>query len=115
MRNAHRLHVASKRRREVFREKFILIAAAVLIALCISVMIGTRLVKAEDENLAPAPARYYRSIEISLGDTLWDIAEEYKEGTGMETAEYVRELMEMNGLDSDRIHEGQYLTVAYYI
>lgn len=111
---AHRLHAASKRKREVFREKFILVTIAALIALCFSVMIGVRMVRAQDDQENTQAQKYYSSIEIASGDTLWDIAERYTEGTEISVSQYVEQLMEMNQLTSDRIYEGQHLTVSYY-
>lgn len=58
--------------------------------------------------------RYYKSILIEPGDTLWEIALEFKDARYGSTQEYVDELMEINGLTSDRIHAGRFLTVSYY-
>ena len=44
--------------------------------------------------------------------TLWNIASAYAdEGTSVKA--YIKELKEINHLDSDSIQEGSYLTVAY--
>ena len=48
------------------------------------------------------------------GDTLWDIALEYKTDDYGSTQEYVDELKEINSLESDSIQESQYLMIAYY-
>ena len=56
----------------------------------------------------------YRSVEIKEGDSLWNIARQYKKGSHMSTEEYVKELKRMNSLRSDTIHKGQFLTVVYY-
>ena len=55
---------------------------------------------------------YYKSIEIEKGDSLWDIAQEYK-ADNESTASYIKALMSLNNLTSDTIHEGQHLVVAY--
>ena len=61
----------------------------------------------------PEPDRYYTSIQIEKGDTLWDIALQYK-WEGQTTQDYVDELMEMNQLSSEQITAGQYLMIYYY-
>lgn len=58
--------------------------------------------------------KYYSSRLIEAGDTLWGIASELAPGTGLSVEEYIRELKTMNGLQSDTIHAGNYLTVSYY-
>ena len=113
--NAHRLHAASKRRREVYREKFILVTAAVLIAvLCSTFAVrGMRFVQAKDSSDAESTYRYYKSIELEAGDTLWDIAEAYADACDLSVPEYVQELKTINGHKGDLIHEGQHLTIVY--
>lgn len=58
--------------------------------------------------------RYYTSIQLKPGDNLWDLARVYSAGTGYTTAEYVRELKRMNGLSSDQIRSGDYITIVYF-
>lgn len=59
--------------------------------------------------------KYYKTIEIEDGDTLWDIAQEYCTDEYASTDAYITELMDMNGLATpDRIYAGDQLTIAYY-
>lgn len=58
--------------------------------------------------------KYYTSIEIQKGDTLWSIAEEYITAEYGSVQDYVTEIKALNGLGDDRIHAGQYLTISYY-
>ena len=61
-----------------------------------------------------AATRYYKSVEIQEGDSLWSLAKEYREGGSLSAKEYVEELKKMNNLREDTIHTGQYLTVVYF-
>ena len=63
----------------------------------------------------PEFQKYYTSIEIQKGDTLWGIADEYAESCRMSTTDYVAELKSMNGLKEDVIHSGQHLTIMYCV
>ncbi|MBQ8814304.1 MAG: LysM peptidoglycan-binding domain-containing protein [Lachnospiraceae bacterium] len=61
----------------------------------------------------PEPERYYTSIRIEQGDTLWEISSRYK-WDGQTTQGYIDEVMEMNHLTSDQITAGQYIMIYYY-
>ena len=62
---------------------------------------------------SPDTFKYYTSIEIQPGDTLWDIAEAYITEDYESVTEYVKALKQMNSLDTDDIQAGQSLMVAY--
>lgn len=58
-------------------------------------------------------SKYYKSIEIQPGDTLWEIAEEYITSDYKSVPEYVRALKAMNSLKTDDIEAGHNLMIAY--
>lgn len=70
-------------------------------------------VMAEDEP-GSLPEKYYTSIHLEEGDTLWSIAQTYCSGADESVEEYVRELRQMNSLSDDHIDAGHYLTIRYY-
>lgn len=111
--NTSRLHKASKRRRQVDLKRLFLAVMAAVIVAGFSTFAGTGLVDAHDMNEV-VMCKYYKSIEIESGDSLWSIAKENMTEDYASVYEYIEEVMEMNNLESDQIHEGQYLTVAYY-
>lgn len=113
--NAHRLHATSKRRRQVYMKKMILMFMACALVLGFSIFFSNDLVDAHgNSEESPLKHKYYTSIEIVSGDTLWGIAEEYMDENYESIYEYIHELKDINGLDSDDIQDEQYLTVAYY-
>ena len=79
----------------------------------LSIALGSNLVSAHDKSEQPEQ-KFYKSIEIKEGDTLWGIAKEYRGDDYDSIYDYIDEVMSINGLTSDQIHAGQYLTVAYY-
>ncbi len=58
--------------------------------------------------------KYFKSITIEEGDTLWSIASEYMSYEYDDIYEYISELKRMNGLHNDTIHAGCNIIVAYY-
>lgn len=58
--------------------------------------------------------KYYESICIQDGDTLWSIADQYMSKEYKNKDQYIRELRRINGLETDFIQSGKYLTISYY-
>lgn len=67
-----------------------------------------------EEKVIPEQSRYYTSIQISQGETLWDIANRFSEDTSISVQDYMDELKQINGLRCETIHAGQFLTVVYF-
>lgn len=77
---------------------------------------GSGKVSAHDDRPESSGSRkYYKSIEVKAGDTLWNIAEEYMDESYRSVSEYMNELIEINQLSSGKIQEGCYLTIVYYL
>lgn len=103
-----------KRRKEVLRSKIIMLILAVSIAIGASVFGTSSLVDAHDNSqMETASIKCYKSIELQKGDTLWEIAKTYMDDSYESIDEYIFELKKLNNLESDEIHEGCYLMVAY--
>lgn len=69
--------------------------------------------RAEEKSMKPLN-RYYTSVQLEAGDSLWEIADRYLDGSGYSTREYIDELKRVNGLKCEEIHSGEFLTVFYY-
>lgn len=103
------------RKKQVARQKLIILFAAVFVISIGSVLFGSIFSKAHGNTVdEPICFKYYKSIQIKQGDSLWSVAEQYKTEQYANTQEYVDELKELNGLTTNTIHAGQHLMVAYY-
>ena len=67
--------------------------------------------KAADKNEITL-YKYYKCIEISKGDSLWDFAEKYAPDDNVD--KYISEVRHINNLTSDDIKVGYNLIVPYY-
>ncbi len=96
--------------KKVSRDKFNLMILATIIIVTILVVCSSLLTSAEEETILNSD-KYYSSVQIESDDTLWDIAKRYNEDEEISTKEYVEEIMQVNGLETDTIYAGQYIIV----
>lgn len=73
----------------------------------------TTQVQAENRPKVPT-YKYYTSIQVESGDTLWEIAEEYRTEEYEDINSYIEEVKEINHLTSSHITDGMYLCIPYY-
>ena len=110
----HSLKKRLARQKQVNRVRNILLLLFTLIFIfVISFLIVSFSSQASDMN-HQASYKYYKSIQISSGDTLWSIAQNNMDEHYSTAAQYVAEIKQMNSLSSDRIIAGNYLLIPYY-
>ena len=57
--------------------------------------------------------KYYTSITVKAGDTLWSIADQYSKDSNMTNEEYIDDIKSINHI-GDSIHSGDNIVIAYY-
>ena len=103
-----------KVQKHVIKRRICRLSAGVAMILSVCMLSGSFFVSAhEDADNTETVYKYYTSIEIQHGDTLWDIAESTMTSEYDSVQEYVEVLKDMNNLESDDIQAGQYLMIAY--
>ena len=90
------------------------IALTLLFMLMVGVMWCTSIQVFEGGEEPVVVHKHYKTICVEAGDTLWDIAGEYVQGTGVGRKEYIEELCRLNGIQADEIYAGEYIVVTYY-
>ena len=80
------------------------------------VLLGCLLFGSMKAQAAPAEPvyKYYTSIQVGHGDTLWEIANAHMPPEYESVHAYMKEICETNNIADDAIHAGQYLTIPYY-
>ncbi|MCC8126902.1 MAG: LysM peptidoglycan-binding domain-containing protein [Clostridiales bacterium] len=107
--------VKVKRLRKKNNIKNFIIIVLMVLAFCSGFFGHSLLINAHaEEKTEPGHNRYYTSVQLKKGDSLWNIAKDYADGTGFSTLEYMEELKRLNHLESENIHAGEYLTVVYF-
>lgn len=112
-REVGRSRYEKRRRHERNRKNGRTRAICLLLALFISVGVFRTVIAVKGNQGRNTRYKYYTSITIQEGDSLWSIAQKYCETT-KELPDYVEELKEINGLSEETIHSGNHLVVYYY-
>ena len=103
-----------KREAIVRREKCIL-AIAIILIVSLGILLGTSInALASSKADVSSYNKYYKSIRIESGDTLWTIADEYIADFNIDKKDYIREICELNNIYEDDIRAGDYVVIAYY-
>jgi len=96
-------------------QKVIIFIAICSLLLIFGVWFGSSFMSSSKANAAAERTnyKYYKSIQIESGESLWSIAQKYKTQDFKDISSYIREIKNINNLDSSKIHEGHYLTIPY--
>lgn len=100
------------RKREL-RKNFLLTVMTILFAITLAFSANVIFSSAKD-NDEPVYYKYYSSIVVGRGDTLWSIAKEHMGVQYDSEKEYVKEVMQINSLSDNKIIAGQHLVIPYY-
>lgn len=100
-------------RRRTLKYNIRILLMSFFIIMCLSISLGSIWVnaKSKDEEIV---SKYYTSILIHKGDSLWTIADEYMSEQYKSQKDYIKEVKSINNLSGDSIHAGQYLVIPYY-
>lgn len=96
------------------RKRILIFGMTLILMFGMGVGFGTLLAKAEETEKEPV-YKYYTSIEIRKGDTLWGMADQYMDRDYYETrADYISEVMKINHMVTGRLIAGKKLIIPYY-
>lgn len=90
------------------------ITAAILVFL-LGFFLGSRNInEVEAKDYTADTVKYYTSVEIEDGDTLWEIADEYMSQEFEDKEAFIDEVCEMNHITGSMIRSGSTILVPYY-
>ena len=102
------------KRAAVIRHQRRVLAIVIIAIVFFGILLGTGISALANNDKEYTQYKYYKSICIEEGDTLWDIADEYTKGTDIDHNSYIQEICDMNGIYAEEIHAGDYIVVSYY-
>ena len=113
-REEFRFRVKQHRVREVARNKMMILLTVTFFIVLGSIIYGTIFASAHvGSEESDMQYKYYKSIIIEDGDSLWSIATAYADHH-TSTKACMNEIIALNKLTSRTIHTGQHLVVPYY-
>lgn len=103
-----------RREAQVYAQKWC-IALTIVFVIIVGILFGTSIqVFSGDEDI-PTLNKYYKSICVEAGDTLWDIASEHVKDVDVSHQEYIDEVCALNGICADEIVAGEYIVIIYFV
>ena len=90
-----------RKSRKIRKNTFVLLTMALILCLGTFAMGGEKGVQKKT---------YYECVQVQKGDTLWEIAEEYKMD-GTDTEQMVESILEVNGLKNTNVRAGESIIV----
>lgn len=102
-----------QRRIKQLKRRCFLFVFTIVLVLGMAVSYNAILSEATIDN-SDTVFKYYTSIEVTYGESLWSIAEEYVGEQYASAADYIHEVMEINHLQEETLSAGQYLIVPYF-
>ena len=102
------------KRAAVVRHQRRVLAIIIIAIIFFGVLLGTGISALANSDKGSAQYKYYTSVRIEDGDTLWNIADKYIQGTNIDHKTYIKEICELNSICADEIHAGNYIIVYYY-
>ncbi len=116
MNHTYALSYRKNYKRASYKIKKQLWTAALLFAIVLTgIVAATNLLQTYQAHASSAYEEvvYYKSIKVSEGDTLWDIAGQYMGSEFSDKQSYIEEVKRINHLTDDTIHSGSYLMIPY--
>lgn len=102
-----------QRTREIYLRVSIALFCVLSLVTLLSISFFLVKVKASSEDEA-LKYKYYTSITVESGETLWDIADKYMCDEFNSTASYINEVKHINHITENKIYAGEKLIVPYY-
>jgi hypothetical protein len=106
--------IINNRRRRNKQLKQRLLISAFVISLFVILLFFLMSTKSMADNKEPL-FKYYKSIQVQPGDTLYDLSQEYVNPEMNDVDSFIDEVRYINNLEEDScLYEGNYIVVPYY-
>ena len=112
---SERANESLRKREAVVRKQRGVLTIAIIVIVSLGILLGNSIsaLASSDKDIA-SYNKYYVSVRVESGDTLWSIADEYVDGFNISKEDYILEVCSINEISQNDIHAGDYIVVPYY-
>lgn len=100
----------AKQRKNHYK-KAMLIFTAIILGIILATVLSHSMSSAQNAHNS---YKYYTSVEILPGDSLWSVADQYMTNDYHDKNSYINEVMEINHMTDTALRVGDSITVPYY-
>lgn len=111
---SQRANDSLRRRARALQVQRQLLALAAVIIVCLAILLGGAVRALASSDSGAKLHKYYTSVRVERGDTLWELADSYTVEGLMDREDFIREVSRLNRLTDGQIHSGAYIVVPYY-
>ncbi len=102
------------RREKELKRHIMLLGLSLILFVIVAVLLFSTKSEASDGSEAVL-YKYYRSVQVNSGDTLWSISMDYEENGYLSSKEFLSELKFINNCDENSsLKSGNFIIVPYY-
>lgn len=104
-----------KRRERIrgIQHRIIMVVLTIIVIIIGSRVFSNKLIRTNAADIY-STQKYYTSVEVKAGDTLWQLADQYMTDDYSSKKEFIAEIVTINSLESEQIYSGCYLVIPYY-
>lgn len=112
--NERRIQNNRIRRKRELKNHFLITIFTICMISILAITFGSFFSKAKDFNTDKQSYKYFTSIMVESGDSLYSIASINMSVEFKSIENYINEIKHINSLEEETIHAGQYLIIPYY-
>lgn len=90
------------------RVQLVIVVSVIVVILC------SAFVSIKAKGSDATGCKYFTTIQIEEGDSLWSIAHTYFSSDYSDYKEYINEVKSINNMEDDNVKKGSYLVIPYY-
>ena len=112
---SERANETLSKREAVVRKQKVIVIIIFLLLISLGIFFGSSVdTFASSKTDVSSLNKYYTSVQIEYGDTVWDLADRYISHLNISKKAFIDEICLINHISGDDIRAGDYIVIPYY-